>query len=636
MEILHREGLARVGKFRTAHGWIETPTVMPVINPNLIVIEPQRMKQLGASAIITNAYIIRRSPDLNARATSHGVHSLIGFDGPVMTDSGTFQSHVYGSVEYGNLDMVEFQKSIGSDIGTIRDIFSEPTDSHEKAARAVRETFERVGEVEDTGGMILAGPIQGSVYPDLRARSARLMSGSRAGYLPVGGVVPLLESYRYRDLVSIIMASRLNSDPSKPLHLFGAGHPMFLAMSVLMGIDMFDSASYIKYARDSRFLFPDGTRDLAKMVEFPLWSPIYNRYSIQEFMKLDPESRVREIAWHNLTAIFMEIREIRERIMEQTLWQYVEGKSRSHPALFDAFRWICRHSASTMPFHEISRKSPFHFHDRMSMQQPVARRLLNHAGRIMKSSDEIWILHPDIFSGGDSQDPVLRQVYERTGAQIAFMWNSVPVPLELKDTYPVQQSISSGAASFRIPAAVHNYGNARIITRDELPEILKGEPIRDMDMNQVRAIADFQFDPGIGMRIFDGGSSVRVSRSTGRIRTVSQSGRILATLRPHDGFFTLSMDGARKLIAASGDRFMVTVTGDSAEYNSKGFNVFSKFIISHDPDILAGNETVVCGDDGKPVAVGRAMVSGREMGKYRAGVAVKVNHGSQEVSDNGN
>lgn len=633
MEVLHREGLARVGRFKTPHGWIETPTVMPVINPNLIVIDPQKMKQLGATAVITNGYIIRRSPDLNRKATASGVHSLIGFDGPVMTDSGTFQSHVYGSVEYGNQDMVEFQRSIGSDIGTIRDIFSEPWDSHEQAARAVDETFRRVEEIGNTGDMILAGPIQGSVYPDLRKRSAKLMSGSHAGYLPVGGVVPLLESYRYTDLVSIIQASRLNSDPSKPLHLFGAGHPMFLAMSVLMGIDMFDSASYIKYARDSRLLFPDGTRDLAKIVEFPLWSPIYNKYSMQEFLKLDPETRVREIAWHNLTAIFMEIREIRERIAEQTLWQYVEGKSRSHPALFEAFRWICRNAGATLPFHEISRKSPFHFHDRMSFRQPVARRLIRHARNIMESANDIWIIHPEIFSGGDSQDPVLRDIYERTEAQVMFLWNSTPVPIELKDTYPVQQYIGSTRklpGDF-VPVRIRN--KTRVIRKADLTDILSHERIRDMDMNQVRAIADYQFMPGAGMAIFGMGSTVRVSRSTGRIRTVSESGRILATLRPHDGFFTLSMDGAMKLSATGRERFRVTVTKDSAEYNARGFNVFFKFITSHDPNILAGNETLVCNEAGTPVAVGRATVPGTEIGKYRSGVAIRVNHGTVEEPD---
>ena len=133
-----------------------------MINPNIQTLGIEEMVSLGAQAFITNSYIIRRNEKLRERAEKHGVHALIGFDGPIMTDSGTFQSHVYSDVEYTNLEIVEFQRKIGSDISTILDIFSEPDFSHEKAEYAVNETYSRMSEipqgVEDT---ILAGPIQG-------------------------------------------------------------------------------------------------------------------------------------------------------------------------------------------------------------------------------------------------------------------------------------------------------------------------------------------------------------------------------------------------------------------------------------------------------------------------------------------
>ena len=129
-EIIARDGLSRIGRFTTPHGIIETPTVMPVINPNLIVIKPGDMKRLGVNSVITNSYIIRRSSSLKEKAEKNGVHALIGFDGPVMTDSGTFQSYVYGDIEFGNSDMVDFQRKIGSDIITLLDIFSSPEHSH--------------------------------------------------------------------------------------------------------------------------------------------------------------------------------------------------------------------------------------------------------------------------------------------------------------------------------------------------------------------------------------------------------------------------------------------------------------------------------------------------------------------------
>ena len=64
MDLIHREGMARVGKFSTPHGTISTPTIMPVINPNIRTISIEEMKKMGMEAIITNSYIIRRNDDL--------------------------------------------------------------------------------------------------------------------------------------------------------------------------------------------------------------------------------------------------------------------------------------------------------------------------------------------------------------------------------------------------------------------------------------------------------------------------------------------------------------------------------------------------------------------------------------------
>ena len=82
---------------------------------------------------------------------------------------------------------------------------------------------------------------------------------------PIGGVVPLMESYRFSELVDVIVASKKGLDPSRPVHLFGAGHPMTFPLAALLGCDMFDSASYAKYARDGRLMFAEGTTDLKSL-----------------------------------------------------------------------------------------------------------------------------------------------------------------------------------------------------------------------------------------------------------------------------------------------------------------------------------------------------------------------------------
>ena len=92
-EIRSRDAAGRIGKFSTDHGVVTTPNLMPVINPNRMLISPKEMKNLfGTEMIITNSYIIRKDEDMRSRALEQGLHRLVDFDGPIMTDSGTFQS----------------------------------------------------------------------------------------------------------------------------------------------------------------------------------------------------------------------------------------------------------------------------------------------------------------------------------------------------------------------------------------------------------------------------------------------------------------------------------------------------------------------------------------------------------------
>ena len=92
-EILARDGRARIGKLHTSHGMLETPALLPVINPNIRTIEPREMwERYGIQGLITNSYIIWKHEDLKQHALEKGVHDLIDYPGVIMTDSGTFQS----------------------------------------------------------------------------------------------------------------------------------------------------------------------------------------------------------------------------------------------------------------------------------------------------------------------------------------------------------------------------------------------------------------------------------------------------------------------------------------------------------------------------------------------------------------
>ena len=614
-EPLSRDGLSRTGKFHTPHGSIETPNILPVINPNINTIPISEMKALGMQGLITNSYIIRRTDKLREKAESSGLHSLIGYDGPIMTDSGTFQSHVYSEIEYNNREIFEFQRNIGSDISTILDIFSEPDFSWERSRKAVEETKRRLDEIQDPGGTIVAGPIQGSVYPDLRRLAASLMSNGVTGYLPVGGVVPLLETYRYETLVDVIINSRLGSDPGKPLHLFGGGHPMFMGISVLLGIDMFDSASYVKYARDDRVLFSDVSRDLKKISLLPWWSPLHGKYTVREITDLPKEERIRVLSVHNLAAIFNEINEIKERIHEQTLWQYVEGRSRSHPAIFRAFRRILEYGEILEPYEDLSKKSPFFFFDDLSRNHPALIRLRKFSEAMMSmDAGRAKILESTHWHPGRNHSDTFLEDYSFSGTRFFHRWHDIPVPLELEDTYPVEQMVSTGV--FREEEA----------EEEDADPVMSDGPARNLYLEKARMVCRYQFGIHNPDRMFPEECQITRSRKTGRIRGIYLNGTLLGTLRAHDGFFTLSIDGAERIMKLT-ERHRVTVSGDSVEFNRKGFNVFFKFVKDADTGILAGNEVIVTDESGSLVAVGKATVPGREMKSYRRGVAVKVRSG---------
>ncbi|MGC8681418.1 MAG: tRNA guanosine(15) transglycosylase TgtA, partial [Thermoplasmata archaeon] len=377
LEVLHRDGLSRIGRYEVNGRTVETPALMPVINPNIIVISPEELKEkFHLDALITNSYIIKKDQVLREKALKEGLHKFLNFDGIIMTDSGTFQSHMYGDLDLEPDEIVKFQKDIGSDIITILDIFSEPEFSYEEAQDAVKITYERAKEAKKFAeNATLAGPIQGSLFMDLRERSAKLMNSLDLDYYPIGGVVPLLESYRYSEIVDIVMASKLNIDFGKPVHLFGAGHPMVFAISALMGVDFFDSSSYVKYARDDRVIFPDGTRYLSELKYVPYPSPYLNRYDIEDIKKMDREERFGIISRHNLHVTIEELERIKNAIYEGTVWEYAEERCRSHPSLYNALKELYKYKEKLERFENLSRVHPFYYTGPESLQRPSVLRI---------------------------------------------------------------------------------------------------------------------------------------------------------------------------------------------------------------------------------------------------------------------
>jgi len=152
-------------------------------------------------------------------------------------------------------------------------------------------------------------------------------------------------------------------------------------------------------------------------------------------------------------------------------------------------------------------------------------------------------------------------------------------------------------------------------------------------LRRVRSIADYQFGKGVGVRLFPENVKFLYSKTTGRIRYVNLDGERLATLRPTDGLLSLSISAARR-IAENADfaRCFVTVRRDIAEFVADGSDVFAAHVVKADDEIRVKDEVIVVDENGKVLAVGRAMLSSLEMKAFKTGVAVKVRHGCAKES----
>ena len=153
----------------------------------------------------------------------------------------------------------------------------------------------------------------------------------------------------------------------------------------------------------------------------------------------------------------------------------------------------------------------------------------------------------------------------------------------------------------------------------------------DNALQRVRSVADYQFGRGVGEALFPSSVEILFSKATGRIRYVNLNGERLATLRPTDGLLSLSVNAAKLLVERLGfASCLVTVRNDVSEFVADGGDVFAAHIVKVDDAVHSKDEVIVVDEDGRVLAVGRALLSGSEMRAFKSGVAVKVRHGCRE------
>ncbi len=335
-EISKTDLAGRIGTLYTNHGKIETPAYVPVIHPVKQTIPSKKIREIGFDLVITNAYITRNN--YGDKAIKKGIHEIIDFDGGIMTDSGGYQVLEYGDVDVLPPDMANFEKGILTDFAIPLD---KPTGYGmpiKKAEAYVKHTLNVCKQTlgnSANNGQIWIGPIQGGEHFELVGKSAKSLVRMGFQMLALGSPVEFMESYEYRLLAQMIVAAKKQIPHSIPLHLFGAGHPLTIPFAIALGCDTFDSASYMLYAKQLRYITDDGTRYLSDISVFPCNCEICSKYTPDEFRQLKAIEKINELAIHNLCAIKLEVDKVKQAIHEGRLWEYVIKKARAHPKLFE-------------------------------------------------------------------------------------------------------------------------------------------------------------------------------------------------------------------------------------------------------------------------------------------------------------
>lgn len=146
-------------------------------------------------------------------------------------------------------------------------------------------------------------------------------------------------------------------------------------------------------------------------------------------------------------------------------------------------------------------------------------------------------------------------------------------------------------------------------------------------------MADYQFGKGVGAKLFPENVEIAYSKRTGRIRYIYLNGKRLATLRPTDGLFSLSIKGAKRIAENAGSaKCFVTVQNNVSRFIAEGGDVFAAHIVKADDEIHSKDEVIVVDEGGRVLAVGRSVLSSEEIKSFKVGVAVKVRRGCKEDS----
>ncbi|MDQ1152301.1 tRNA guanosine(34) transglycosylase Tgt [Sphingobacterium zeae] len=351
---------ARAGVVETAHGPIQTPIFMPVGTAGTVkAIHQHELKNdIEAQIILGNTYHLYLRPGLNVLNKAGGLHKFNGWDGPILTDSGgyqvysltevrkikeegvTFRSHIDGSKHlFTPENVMDTQRIIGADIIMAFDECTPyPCDynyarrSLDMTHRWLKRCVDRFDSTDPLYGydQTLFPIVQGSVYKDLRMKSAETIAsfnrdGNAIGGLSVGE--PAEEMYAMTEVVCDILPH------DKPRYLMGVGTPVNILENIALGVDMFDCVMPTRNARNGMLFTQNGIINIKNEKWKDDFSPIeaesdlhadqfYTKAYLRHLIKSQEILGAQIASLHNLHFYLWLVNQARERIIDGTFYDW--------------------------------------------------------------------------------------------------------------------------------------------------------------------------------------------------------------------------------------------------------------------------------------------------------------------------
>jgi queuine tRNA-ribosyltransferase len=351
---------ARAGLLHTDHGMIETPIFMPVGTAGTVKgVHQQELKsEVNAQIILGNTYHLYLRPGLEVLEQAGGLHKFIGWDKPILTDSGgyqvysmsgsrkiieegvRFQSHIDGSYHFFTPERaIDIQRTIGADIIMAFDECTPYPCEYDYAKQSMHMThrwlkrcFSQMEITEPKYGFeqALFPIVQGSVYKDLRTESAETIASHNAVGNAIGGLSvgePDEELYSMTDLVCSILPKE------KPRYLMGVGTPVNLLECISMGVDMFDCVMPSRNGRHGMLFTSEGIINIKNekwQFDFSAIDQngtasvdqVYSKAYLRHLIKSKENLGIQIATIHNLAFYLALVKEARKQIIDGTFSQW--------------------------------------------------------------------------------------------------------------------------------------------------------------------------------------------------------------------------------------------------------------------------------------------------------------------------